>query len=94
MTGNHLPRMCHANGAHVERLSIDLILECERSASGGDTRDCDSARWGRPAWRRYLYAAMHSRALAPLGHLYVLAAPPTLGRPCAPGVDEPPSHSV
>ena len=40
--------------------AIDLILACERAASGRNPRNGDPARWNKTAWRRYLYAAAHA----------------------------------
>ncbi len=56
--------------AEADRFAVDLILDCERAASRRNPRDCDPTRWGRTAWRRYLYAAAHTPSLVDLERVY------------------------
>ncbi len=52
--------------AEVDRLAVDLIIDCERAASRRNPRDCDPTRWSKTAWRRYLYAAARAPSLVDL----------------------------
>ena len=56
--------------AQADRLAVDLILDCERAASRRNPRDCDPTRWGRTAWRRYLYAAAHAPSIVDLQRVF------------------------
>src|SRR5271165_109424 len=58
--------------AQADRLAVDLILDCERAASRRNPRDCDPTRWGRTAWRRYLYATAHAPSIVDLQRVFGL----------------------
>ena len=54
----------------ADRLAIDLILDCERAASGRNGKRADPARWTETDWRHYLRAAARSPAISRLAPLY------------------------
>ena len=54
----------------ADRLAIDLILDCERAASGRNEKRADPARWTETDWRHYLRAAARSPAISRLAPLY------------------------
>jgi hypothetical protein len=57
--------------AASELCGVDLILECERAASGRNPRDRDPKRRNKTAWRRYLYAAAHAPSLVDLERIFI-----------------------
>ena len=54
----------------VTALATDLILDCERAASGRNRKRADPARWTETDWRQYLRAASRSPATSRLALLY------------------------
>ena len=54
----------------ADRRAIDLLLDCERAASGRNDKRADPARGTDPAWRHYLRAAARSPAILRLAPLY------------------------
>ena len=73
MTPQHLTRRLAARKLAADRLAIDLILDCERAASGRNGKRADPARWTEETptdWRCYLRAAARSPATSRLAPLY------------------------
>ncbi len=70
MTPPDLTRRLAARKLAAARLAIDLILDCERAASGRNGKRADPARWTETDWRSSLRAAARSPATSRL-------APPT-----------------
>jgi hypothetical protein len=48
--------LAHRDAA-ADLSGVDLILECERTASRRNPRQLDPKRWSKTARRRYLYTA-------------------------------------
>ncbi len=67
-TPQRLMRRLAARKLAANRLAIDLILDCERAASGRNGKRADPARWTE--WRHYLRAAARSPAISRLAPLY------------------------
>ncbi len=57
MTPPDLTRRLAARKLEAARLATDLILDCERAASGRNRKRADPARWTETDWRQYLRAA-------------------------------------
>ena len=70
MTPPDLTRRLAARKLAAARLATDLILDCERAASGRNRRRADPARWTETDWRCYLRAAARSPATSRLPPLY------------------------
>ena len=70
MTPQRLMRRLAARKLAADRLAIDLILDCERAASGRNGKRADPARWTETDWRHYLRAAARSPATSGLAPLY------------------------
>ena len=70
MTPQRLMRRLAARKLAADRLAIDLILDCERAASGRNGKRADPARWTETDWRHYLRAAARSPAISRLAPLY------------------------
>ena len=70
MTPQRLMRRLAARKLAADRLAIDLILDCERAASGRNGKRADPARWTETDWRHYLHAAARSPAITRLAPLY------------------------
>lgn len=70
MTPPDLTRRLAARKLAATRLATDLILECERAASGRNGKRADPARWTETDWRSYLRAAARSPATSRLAPLY------------------------
>ena len=56
--------------AAADLCGVDLVLDCERAASRRNPRDRDPKRWGKSAWRRYLYTAAHAPDLVELERIF------------------------
>lgn len=54
----------------ADQLATELIMDCERAASGRNSRHANPAQWNGTEWRRYLHAAAHSPAALHLPALY------------------------
>ncbi|MBB4200754.1 hypothetical protein CCR94_12620 [Rhodoblastus sphagnicola] len=54
----------------ADRLATDLIMDCERAASGRNSGRVNPAQWNGTDWRRYVHAAAHSPAALHLPALY------------------------
>jgi hypothetical protein len=52
MTPQRLMRRLAARKLAADRLAIDLIVDCERAASGRNGKRADPARWTETDWRR------------------------------------------
>jgi hypothetical protein len=74
MTPQRLMRRLAARKLAADRLAIDLILDCERAASGRNGKRADPARWTETDWRHYLRAAARSPAISRLAPLYPRSA--------------------
>ena len=70
MTPPDLTRGLAARKLAAARLATDLILDCERAASGRNGKCADPARWTETDWRSYLRAAARSPATPRLATLY------------------------
>ncbi len=70
MTAPDLTRRLAARKLAAARLATDLILECERAASGRNGKRADPARWTETDWRQDLRAAAQSPASSRLPPLY------------------------
>ncbi len=70
MTPPDLMRRLAARKLAAARLATDLILDCERAASGRNGKRADPARWTETDWRSYLRAAARSPAASRLAPLY------------------------
>jgi len=70
MTPPDLTRRLAARKLVAARLATDLILDCERAASGRNRKRADPARWTETNWRCYLRAAARSQATSRLAPLY------------------------
>jgi len=70
MTPPDLTRRLAASKLAAARLATDLILDCERAASGRNGKRADPARWSETDWRSYLRAAARSPAASRLAPLY------------------------
>ena len=70
MTPPDLARRLAARKLAAARLATDLILDCERAASGRNGKRADPARWSETDWRSYLRAAARSSAASRLALLY------------------------
>ena len=70
MTPQRLMRRLAARKLAADRLVIDLILDCERAASGRNGKRADPARWTETDWRHYLRAAARSPAISRLAPRY------------------------
>jgi hypothetical protein len=57
MNPQHLARRLAARKLAANRLATDLILDCERAASGRNGKRVDPARWTETDWRSYVRAA-------------------------------------
>ena len=71
MTPPGLTRCLAAHKLAAARLAIDLILDCERAASGRNGKRADPARWTKTHWRSYLRTAARSPATSRLAPLYL-----------------------
>ena len=67
MTPQRLMRRLAERKLAADRLAIDLILDCERAASGRNGKRVDPASWTETDWRHYLRAAARSPAISRLG---------------------------
>ena len=65
-----LTRRLAARKLAAARLATELILNCERAASGRNGKRVDPARWRETDWRSYLRAAARSPAASRLAPLY------------------------
>ena len=65
-----LTRRLAARKLAAARLATDLILDCDRAASGRNGKRADPARWTETDWRQYLRAAPRSPASSRLPPLY------------------------
>ncbi len=70
MTTPDLTRRLAARKLAAARLATELILVCERAASGRSGKRADPARWSETDWRSYLRAAARSPAASRLAPLY------------------------
>ena len=70
MNPQHLARRLAARKLAAYRLATDLILDCERAASGRNGKRVDPARWTETDWRSYVRAAACSPATSRLAPLY------------------------
>jgi hypothetical protein len=70
MNPQHLARRLAARKLAADRLATDLILDCERAASGRKGNRVDPARWTETDWRSYVRAADRSPATSRLAPLY------------------------
>ena len=70
MTFDPVQHRLAARRSAAEKLATDLIIDCERAASGRNSRNADPAQWNCTDWRRYLHAAAHSPAALRLPALY------------------------
>ena len=70
MTPPDLTRRLAARKLVAARIATDLILDCERAASGRNRKRADPARWTETDWRCYLRAAARSPATSRLPPLY------------------------
>ena len=70
MTPPDLTRRLGARKLAAARLATELILDCERAASGRNGKRADPALWSETDWRSYLYAAARSPAASRLAPLY------------------------
>jgi len=70
MTPPDLARCLAARKLAAARLATDLILDCERAASGRNGKRADPARWSESDWRSYLRVAARSPAASRLAPLY------------------------
>jgi hypothetical protein len=70
MSSQHLARRLAARKLAADRLATDLILDCERAASGRNGKRVDPARWTDTDWRSYVRAAARSPATSRLAPLY------------------------
>jgi hypothetical protein len=50
--------------------AIDLIVDCERTASRHNGKRADPAHWSKTDWRSYLHATALLPATSRLGPLY------------------------
>ncbi len=65
-----LTRRLAARKLAAARLATDLIVDCERAASGRNGKRADPARWSETDWRSYIRAATRSPAASRLAPLY------------------------
>jgi len=70
MNPQHLARCLATRKLAADRLATDLILDCERAASGRNGKRVDSAQWTETDWRSYVRAAARSPATSQLAPLY------------------------
>ncbi|HME84919.1 MAG TPA: hypothetical protein VKG91_10325 [Roseiarcus sp.] len=70
MTPPDLTRYLAVSKLAAARLTTDLIVDCERAASGRNGKRADPARWSETDWRSYLRAAARSPAASRLAPLY------------------------
>ncbi len=70
VTPQRLMRRLAARKLAADRLATDLILDCERAASGRNGKRADPARWTEADLRQYLHAAARSPATSRLAPLY------------------------
>ena len=70
MTPPDLTRRLVARKLAAARLATDLILDCERAASGRNAKRADPARWTETDWRSYIRVASRSPATSRLAPLY------------------------
>jgi hypothetical protein len=70
MSSQHLAHRLAARKLAADRLATDLILDCERAASGRNGKRVDPARWTDTDWRSYVRAAARSPATSRLAPLY------------------------
>lgn len=70
MTPPDLTRRLAARKLAAARLATDLILDCERAASGRNGKRADPARWTETDWRSYIRVASRSPATSRLAPLY------------------------
>ena len=70
MTPPDLTRRLAASKLAAARLATDLIVDCERAASGRNGKRADPAHWTETDWRSYLHAAARSPAASRLTPLY------------------------
>jgi hypothetical protein len=70
MTPPDFARRLAARKIAAARLATDLILDCERAASGRNGQRADPARWSESDWRSYLRVAARSPAASRLAPLY------------------------
>jgi hypothetical protein len=70
MSPPDLTRRLAARKLAAARLGTELILDCERAASGRNGKRADPASWSETDWRSYLRAAVRSSAATRLAPLY------------------------
>jgi hypothetical protein len=70
MNADQLSRRLSARKMVAERLATNLIVHCERAASGRNGKRADPALWNKTDWRHYLHIACRSPATSRLPALY------------------------
>ncbi|PPQ35569.1 hypothetical protein SAMN06265338_12628 [Rhodoblastus acidophilus] len=70
MNANPIQQRLSARKQAADRLATDLIMDCERAASGRNSRNSNPAQWSGTDWRKYVHAAAHSPAALHLTALY------------------------
>jgi hypothetical protein len=70
MSSDPIQQRLAARKLAVDQLATELIMDCERAASGRNSRRANPAQWNGTDWRRYLHAAAHSPAALHLPALY------------------------
>jgi len=70
MKANRIQQPLDVRKQAADRLATDLIMDCERAASGRNCRNSNPAQWNGTDWRRYLRAAANSPAALHLTALY------------------------
>jgi hypothetical protein len=66
MNPQHLARRLVSRKLAADRLATDLILDCERAASGRNGKRVDPARWTDTDWRSYVRSATSGPPFASL----------------------------
>ncbi|PPQ35155.1 hypothetical protein SAMN06265338_1323 [Rhodoblastus acidophilus] len=70
MNANPIQQRLAARKRTADQLATDLIMDCERAASGRNSGRVNPAQWNGTDWRRYVHAAAHSPAALHLSALY------------------------
>lgn len=70
MNAEDLSRQLSARKIVAERLASNLIVHCERAASGRNGKRVDPALWNKTDWRHYVHVAARSPAILRLPSLY------------------------
>jgi hypothetical protein len=70
MNAELLSRQLSARKIVAERLATNLIVNCERAASGRNGKRVNPALWNKTDWRHYVHVAARSPAILSLPALY------------------------